>query len=482
MIASLRSIIYFITVYLYVNINTKEFVDVTIGGETIIFNTKEHSVDSYNLINYYVCEEGDTIDLHCKKNYDEGHIRLRFYDRFGTEVIDIATQDRRHKDINLNVRMVMNDKQFNQSYADCTFFSPINRGQQDFTYRTVFKMFPRGNNGFIVTVNDKKLTTKIHSMDGADIYTYKYTSYEHLLNVTCAKKTQLFPGNIYGSIINRKNEDIVIEDVIQTSGYTSTALIETRNLDGKIFQCYSEFETYKLLANIKFLLETNRDPIVLGLTDENILYEYNTGNIDWKIHYQYTVDEVLNLTCVTGDDKFLKWVYPENITSEIHTHSVYKTNYINDVFQINTELNNNITCESIKLNQKRKVVIVLHQVPDLTAQEKYFNTNGSNDIHLHDNEKQFTVLEINGIFAAISMAVVAGLVFVCYWRGWRKKFDTREEGLRRITDTVSKSLTNQEQNNEYTYIENVNNDTNNQDDATTINSILKMERVMVGAP
>lgn len=48
-------------------------------------------------------------------------------------------------------------------------------------------------------------------MDGADIYTYKYSSYEHLINITCAKKNQLLPGDINGRIINRNKEDIVFE-------------------------------------------------------------------------------------------------------------------------------------------------------------------------------------------------------------------------------------------------------------------------------
>lgn len=63
-----------------------EFVDVTIGGEPIFFRTKEHSVDSSNVIYNYVCEEGNTIDLICKSKNEKGQIRLRFKDKFGKDV------------------------------------------------------------------------------------------------------------------------------------------------------------------------------------------------------------------------------------------------------------------------------------------------------------------------------------------------------------------------------------------------------------
>lgn len=48
-----------------------------------------------------------------------------------------------------------------------------------------------------------------------------------------------------------------ITDIItQTSRYT--ALIKTRNINDKIFQCQSEFENNKLVADIHLILETNR--------------------------------------------------------------------------------------------------------------------------------------------------------------------------------------------------------------------------------
>ncbi|CAB3259214.1 unnamed protein product [Arctia plantaginis] len=431
-------------------------VEVNLVGSIISFEMTNESVKEYDGIYNYECEVGDTIDITCRNLYNNGHIILQYHDAQGAIITSSQSYEKEKSD--LTFRMLVRGKNVSRSYVDCTYVTPIETIVQEFTYRTIFQITnrnPRRSDGFIITINRMKLTRLPPGLSTIDRYVYKFLSMEHL-KITCSKSREQ-PGAIYGKIKESNNKTVLSTDV--KTEQTFTTLIEPVNLDNVTFQCDSKEGPDNLVSEIKFIKEPNRDTYIHGLSASNVLYEYNTRR-SWITHYEYTVNQILNLTCITTRDRSPRWVNRKEIISTIHENVEYGTKYINYMFPMNIETIKIITCESKKNGTITQIVtIILHQVLEIPAEEQDLNSNYENNIP--ENFTSFTVFEIIGTIAGILFATIGAVCALYLWKKKRNILAKLHTCLKK-DDNQLHSLTN-EVVNEYTYIENEYNYIQNQD-------------------
>lgn len=400
----------------------ERYVDVNIGQMTLDF-THTNSI-TYDYI------EGEIIDWSCSMN-ENGNLKFIYYDSKGSEWFQ---SDQIYERVNQNSQHALKFQQLmtarhNSSYVVCNY-TKTNGNVVDFFYKTIFNMKTGTNNNddFIVKINGVKLTCGSHSSKvNSNIYEYKYI-YGEVLTVSFERKNKSIHVGI-NVTCNKDNEKM----------YQNRLKIDTKWLnDSNKIICEDD---HKNIVKINLYKEYDRDPVILGLRPGNLLYQYTKNQYEWITHYEYSQNEMSNLTCNSTDqDREIK-------------HFVNGQEYISYNTIPNEMILNNITCEArrkgnitrrmiviISGNNKSSLILPEDQRPSLQSPDVPDSGGNSNIIYI-------------AVAAGILCATII-IIYVSYWY-MKHKSITKESrfGLFNNEGTNIPDLSRQWESNEYTYIE-----------------------------
>uniref|UniRef100_A0A2A4JX95 Uncharacterized protein n=1 Tax=Heliothis virescens TaxID=7102 RepID=A0A2A4JX95_HELVI len=229
----------------------------------------------------------------------------------------------------------------------------------------------QGKPSLTLYVNGERqlLRHKQHDADYDDYIPYTYIQGEQL-NITCKRDKTLKGDLLFNFLGNTTKGYIVSESEIMLPFNTLE-----HNIAKSLVCCINNTKVQKL-SRIEFVSVLPESGVrIIGLPRQNIMYQYTNDSV-WTTAYQFTVNETLNLTCVTKDgasvsnQKFI-WTSDDlngSVTSGAKlTRSitlVSKTTYIQVLEKRHNQTHIRCTYQKNKEN-KQTAEIILHLKPEM---------------------------------------------------------------------------------------------------------------------
>ncbi|XP_075979274.1 uncharacterized protein LOC142978631 [Anticarsia gemmatalis] len=422
---------------------------ITIDEFALNFKMSNSSVTEYDRFHEFKSEVNQSIELACNHVYDVGSLRLRYYDSQGAMLMNFVRPLWSKEQLIFRQLMTA---EYNESYIDCTYITPKEENEQEFTYRTIFIVQDEGvmYNDFIMQVNGVKLAP--HHVNGVETYQFRSIYNLQQLTITCEYKNKSMLGQLVYATDNIDSSTSVIKDSSkQLQPWRRSILINTTTTGVLVYR-FTNSEKREKFCVIKLTKSLKREPIISRLLVRNILYQYGVSDEEWVNVYRYRAGDNISLVCSTQEGERVRWLFGKY-------YDEYSRS-LEHVFTLSDEHNmSNITCESIQLNgkKKRNIIALQQYLPPL----KFF-----------DPEDKNTMIVIVGGAMGALVAIIVGIC--CFYRCRRNKHRHPRNGPYQTfndNDNPIPPFPNQWEIYDYAYPENIYTPTTNDNYIMTNNSL-----------
>ncbi|XP_047038760.1 uncharacterized protein LOC124643742 [Helicoverpa zea] len=365
--------------------------------------TADHDAEAH-----YKYEDGENIEYKCHLiNYDptQDELRLEYYDAQGRSIFKTTSSQTRSETFRSLLKL-----EHNNYYLDCicTTFDP----KREYRYRVYFYFRNQDLDPYkhplTLYVNGERQLLRREQLETSydDYIPYKYIDGEQL-NVTC-KKNREFEGNIRVYFKNNNYANFEGQSEITLPSETVK-----HNINQSLICNIGNMHVQNRSARIDFKSALPELGVrIIGLPRKNIMYRY-TNDSKWTIAYQFSVNETLNLTCVTksevsiSDHTFLWKFEDETLTSTpkmmLSTVLVTNTSYV----KVLNERHNQTHIRCIYQRQNETAVVVLHLKPEIDSEISIDELAGQE----RGSEKYLIII----IAVAVIILSAVATIFSMFW-------------------------------------------------------------------
>ncbi|KAJ8706349.1 hypothetical protein PYW08_010975 [Mythimna loreyi] len=413
--------------YFKVEITGPRLVILQVNDQILNYDVITRSVDGNAS---YIYEHGEEVELFCVKSdiHSQYTLHLEYFNAEGNLLFK-SGKNEMHK-----FRSVMNSTN-NNYYIDC-IVSISNQTYGEYRYRTTFYMKKElavEQRAIILSVNGQNMTTYRNNNKLYDNYVFRYINGEKL-NVTCQINMDLYPKGTLSYYVDDRLQNNV------ASGFVSVQVCPSLLENNDVTCLINNSDEQTPNAALRFWSDVpNTEVRVRGLPRYNILYQYTNGPKQWIIEYQYSVNDTINLTCVsnyrdTTSNPDFEWKHKNKIVpSEVKHITAYIT-FSKKTFTKKLNASDNGTIIKCTYFPNGKITfywdltpiveVVLRLKPELVSEEKTTEaafeektTEGAFDPKPLEEDPLVAIIVPLSVTVGVALAIITMVGLVC----WRKR-------------------------------------------------------------
>ncbi|XP_026734777.1 uncharacterized protein LOC113498833 [Trichoplusia ni] len=405
----------------------------TVNNWNLETQTSEQLSTKYDGEIDYQYSDGGLIFL--RANSSTGSNRLKYYDDKGTLLFQTDEMNS-----TIKFRSVLTARN-NYFYVECEHYSTEPPDTYYYRIKLVLKNPEEEDEEIKVLVNGLTLAPKITYSKNTRTYNYFYEyGFENNLDVIYENNK-----NVKGSIGLKVDKNILLADTSSVSNTSEQYSVmkkqmSTDKLNGKTVLCrYVHDNNNIVLVSLLFQngLFGNSGARILGLPEKNIQYEYTKSSRNYSMTYSYTLNEIVNLSCISNWSiatiEKIVWRDINNNTTMIPNES-YGTVVASLSFKLTAEYNNTyIRCEV------RNHHSIVTNIVDVFLQLKPINEV----LSLITDESQPLII-VGGSIAAMFAIVIA--IIALYWWARSRKISNEDNYENFSNDSISPAYGSQWEN------------------------------------
>uniref|UniRef100_A0A2A4JVQ7 Citrate transporter-like domain-containing protein n=1 Tax=Heliothis virescens TaxID=7102 RepID=A0A2A4JVQ7_HELVI len=413
--------------------DTKKKLELRINNDPILTvkltTTADHETEAH-----YTFDKGEDIDYKCTimNGGYEHKMRLEYYNDRGQLIF--KTMDSKLKTQQFrSILKTENDKY----YVDC--ICKTSPTFQEYRYRVYFNLRIQdsspNDHALTLYVNGERQLIRQEELEESydDYKPYKFIEGEQL-NIIC-KKNKTLKGDLRFYFYDKKKSGIPNATFLSPSEIMLSFMTVQYNVHNTSLACaISNSDVRKPFARIQFTSDLPESGIrIVGLPRKNVMYQYTNAST-WTIAYQYTVNEILNITCVVKSgisisNSQFQWKFEgETLASDVEFTSsavlISKPRFVTILDETHDQTNIQCIYQHTSRRTKIMVEIVLHLKPEFDSELLIKNTN--------DEESHMDIIGLT-VAAVVSIAVA----IICFI------FRLKKSKHSRLIQNAYKDLQNQ---------------------------------------